>query len=273
MNCDFSVAIRYDRIGGSNPDSDWRTWLQNIWNRASPNETALYSWKNPNGTWTEEKEAPNRAALIQAFEASPVKECWRSKMNLLNNSSQQARCLPTSRQSQDASNYQRECVTNNPTVQNTLGRFYGSAPESVANYQAILDSKAALANSELIEIKNLVGTSPKAISNLDTQIHTKEMELKAVNDEIKELEEKVEAKEQQFVDDKKATGKTVKKSKLNVLQDYLLAGFFIGYLFFGLVAIFYVSKINDYSWKIFSLMTLLVILIGGLMTAVITYVG
>ncbi len=254
MNCNFYVTVDGKRIDGKASDNKWRDWLKNVWFKAN-NET--------------------RERLNNKLRASPYNRCFQSKLNEYNayQNKKAAKCLPTSLQSRMNRSYQSECVQNNPVVQNTLGRFYDKKPDSVANYQAIFDNKKALAESEIIEIKKIVNTFPRAMTDLQTQIETNKSEIKKIDDQIREYEHKTEAQEQQFVDDKKASGKTVKKQKLNVLQDYLLAGFFIAYLFFGLVAIFYVSKMNDYSWKIFGMMTLLVILVGGLMTAVVNYVG
>jgi hypothetical protein len=254
MNCNFYVTVDGKRIEGTVDNDKWKDWFKNVWFKAS---------------------GATQTSLTSQIKSSTYNECWESKLKMYNDhlSQMAATCLPTSKQSQDAQQYQRECITNNPLIQNNLGRFYGNSADSVANYQAIFDNKRGLAESEIVEINNIINTFPRAMTDIQTQIETTKGELKRIDDEIRELEHKTEAEEQQFVDDKKASGKTVKKQKLNVLQDYLLAGFFIAYIFFGLVAIFYVSKMNDYSWGIFGLMTLLVILVGGLMAAVVNYVG
>jgi hypothetical protein len=204
-----------------------------------------------------------------------ARKCFNRRLGKFNTSKakNQAKCLPTSKEFKTVQSYNHECINTNPMVQNTLNRFYGSSDDSVANYQTIFQNKRDLAQSEVLEINTIIRSFPRAMDDLNVQIESKKKEIRKIEEDIKLTEHKTEAEEQQFVDDKKSSGKTVKKYKVNTLQDYLLAAFFVAYFFFGLVAIFYVSKINEYSWKIFGMMTLLVTLIGGLMTAVINYVG
>ncbi len=252
-NLKYKVTLRGKTIQGSDSNDKWYEWLDNIYFKTSKvTQDAVLK-----------KMSPKARTCFNRRIANYRKRKQRN----------QARCTPTSIYSKVVDRYQKECVRNNPSVQNTLNRFYGADDQSVANYKSIFDSKRALAESEVLEIKNIVNSFPKAMTDLDTQIAAKKAEMTSIDEQIESLQRQTDAQDQQFVDDKKVAGKTVEKRKLNVLQDYLLAGFFITYLFFGLVAIFYVSKTNDYSWKIFGLMTLLVVLIGGLMTAVINYVG
>lgn len=237
----------------------------------SDNDDKWYTWFNTIYTdFTEEERKKVQNRLSPA-----ARKCFLQRLAKYNTTKakNQAKCLPTSKDSRTVQTYNQECVKTNPIVQNTLNRFYGTADDSVANYQTIFQNKRDLAQSEITEINSIINTFPRAMEDLNIQIESKKKEMRQIDEQIKLLEYKTEAQDQQFVDDKKISGKTVKKYKVNTLQDYLLAAFFVTYFFFGLVAIFYVSKINNYSWKIFGMMTLLVILIGGLMTAVINYVG
>lgn len=252
-NLKYKVTLRGRTINGSDSNDKWYEWLDNIYFKTSK---------------------VTQDAVLKKMSAK-ARGCFNKRIATYRQRKRknQARCTPTSIYSKVVDRYQKECVRNNPTVQNTLDRFYGAIDNSVANYKSIFDSKRALAESEILEIKTIINSFPKAMSDLNMQVAGKKREVSAIDRQIEMLERKTDAEDQQFVDDKKVAGKTVKKHKLNVLQDYLLAGFFITYFFFGLVAIFYVSKINDYSWKIFGSMTLLVVIVGGLMTAVINYVG
>jgi uncharacterized coiled-coil protein SlyX len=237
----------------------------------SDNNDKWYTWFNTvYADFTEEEKKK-----VQNKLSPEAQKCFLERLADFNNdkAKNQAKCLPTSKDSKTVQVYNEECVKTNPMVQTTLNRFYGTDDNSIANYQVIFQNKRDLAQSEITEINSIISSFPRAMEDLNIQIASKKKEIDRIDEEIKLIEHKTEAEEQQFVDDKKATGKTVKKYKVNTLQDYLLAAFFVTYFFFGLVAIFYVSKINDYSWKIFGMMTLLVILIGGLMTAVINYVG
>lgn len=241
------------QISTNDNDDKWYTWFNSIYAELTEDERNKLKGK-----------------------LSPkARVCFNERLGKYNTSKSknQAFCLPTSRAFKIVQGYNEECVKTNPLIQNTLNRFYGSSDNSVANYQSLFQNKRDLAQSEVLEINTIIRSFPRAMDDLNIQIESKKKEIQKIDEEIKLTEHKTEAEEQQFVDDKKSSGKTVKKYKVNTLQDYLLAAFFVTYFFFGLVAIFYVSKINDYSWKIFSMMTLLVTLIGGLMTAVINYVG
>ncbi len=184
-----------------------------------------------------------------------------------------AKCLPNSSETAANNIYKDECVLKNSSLQQTLDKFYNTNVDAAANYAYLFNKKRDLAQGEINEISTIISSFPVASTDIDTQIANKKAEKANIETEIKALEDKTNAYEQQFVEDKAKFGKTVEKKKLNVLQDYLLAAFFISYLFFALIAIFYVTKINDYSWTIFSVMLVLAVMIGGLMAALINYIA
>lgn len=254
MACDlvrFTVTANNQSIKSTNSQSDWYNWFDGAYMKLS--QVA-------------------KDNILNRMSANS-KTCFNDKLAvyLQTKATNAAKCVPNSNETRTVEKYKKDCVYNNVGLQTTLGRFYGSADDSVANYKNLFDTKRDLAQNEINEISSIITSFPKAMVDINTQITAKNQEIAKINQQIKELEDKTNAYEQQFIEDKAKIGKTVDKRKLNVLQDYLLASFFISYFFFALVAIFYVTKINDYSWKIFGMMLLLSIIIGGLMTAVINY--
>lgn len=254
MACDlvrFTVTANNQSISSTANQSKWYSWFDDHYMKLS-------------------KVAKDN--ILSRMSANS-KTCFNDKLAvyLQTKATNTAKCVPNSNETKTVESYKKECIYNNVGLQTTLGRFYGSQDDSVANYKALFDAKRDLAQNEINEINTIYKSFPRAMKDIDIQITAKKEEMKQIDQQIKELEDKTNAHEQQFIEDKAKFGKTVEKRKLNVLQDYLLAGFFISYFFFALVAIFYVTKINDYSWKIFGMMLLLAVIIGGLMTAVINY--
>lgn len=250
----YWFTINQNRIEKKNTDAEWYTWFDQEY-------MAL--------------DTKAQSDFVNKISTKALRDCFESKKAAYNNtkSVNEAKCLPTSNETVANNQYKQECVSRNANLQQTLNRFYNTKSNSVANYTYMFNKKRDLAQGEINEISNIINSFPTALTDINTQIKNKQDEIANVDTEIKALEDKTNAYEQQFVEDKAKFGKTVEKKKLNVLQDYLLAAFFISYLFFALIAIFYVTKINDYSWSIFAMMVLLAVLIGGLMAAVINYIA
>ncbi len=250
----FTVSAMGQSITNRQSSKDWYNWFDNYYMKLTQaGKDYIYSQMK-------------KAASRKCFDQKLARYTAQQSQNA-------AKCVPTSSETRAVENYKKTCVYNNVGLQTTLNKFYGATTDSIANYKYLFDTKRDNAQGEINEIETIIKSFPRALTDIDTQITNKKKEIDAIDEEIKLLEDKTSAYEQQFVDDKAKIGKTVDKKKLNVLQDYLLAAFFIGYLFFALVAIFYVTKINDYSWKIFGAMVILAVIIGGLMSAVVNYVG
>jgi hypothetical protein len=93
-----------------------------------------------------------------------------------------------------------------------------------------------------------------------------------IKTEIQGRRTKADALNQQFVDDKLAAG-NVSKSKVMVLQDYILAGFAISYLFFAIVIVFYFTKYSEKPVRSFVTLTTLMVVVSAILYTWTSYLA
>ncbi len=146
----------------------------------------------------------------------------------------------------------------------------GGIPPAV-DYNSIFENLRALTNSDLMDIQGLVsGTAPGvALKTLEGKVDS---EIATLEEKIRARQAKVDALNQQFVDERGITGK-VDKPKVMVLQDWILAGFAVAYLFFAVVAILYVSSKSVYPGRAALAMTALMVIVTAVLYTWISYLA
>lgn len=139
------------------------------------------------------------------------------------------------------------------------------------DYSAIFEDLRALTNSDQMDIEGLLsGTAPgAALKTLETKV---DGEIASLEEKVKVKQAKVDALNQQFVDERSITGK-VDKPKVMVLQDWILAGFAIAYLFFAVVAVLYVSSKSVYPGRAAAAMITLMVVATAVMYTWISYLA
>ena len=96
--------------------------------------------------------------------------------------------------------------------------------------------------------------------------------IKVLEDKVQSKQAQIDALNQQFVDERGDTGK-VDKPKVMVLQDWILAGFTVTYLFFVVVAILYVSSKSAYPGRAALAMIALMVVVSAVMYTWISYLA
>jgi hypothetical protein len=160
-----------------------------------------------------------------------------------------------------------------PQTSAIADRFFksiGGAPATVDFVGEFANFKS-LSDADVIDITNLIKTSTST-ANFNSVADKLKVEGDKIKTEIQSRRTKAEAINQQFVDDKLAAG-PVSKSKVMVLQDYILAGFTVAFLFFAVVVIFYFTKYSEKPLRSFVTLTTLMVVVAAILYTWTSYLA
>lgn len=145
----------------------------------------------------------------------------------------------------------------------------GIAP--AVDYRTTFESMKALANSDVMDIEGLLkGTAaPAALAAISAKV---DAEIAAVEKKKMARQAAIDALNQQFVDERSTAGK-VDKPKVMVLQDWILVAFAVAYIFFGVVAIIYVSSKSEYPMRAGIAMAALMVVVTAVMYSWVSYLA
>lgn len=160
-----------------------------------------------------------------------------------------------------------------PQTLAVANRFFKSAGgvKATVDFAAEFDNFKSISDADIIDINNLITTSTST-TNFNSIADKLRSEGNKIRTEIQGRRKKVEAINQQFVDDKLTTG-SVSKSKVMVLQDYILAGFAIAYLFFAIVVIFYFTKYSEKPLRSFVTLSALMVVVSAILYTWTSYLA
>ncbi len=152
-------------------------------------------------------------------------------------------------------------------------RFFksvGGAPATV-DFAGEFANFKSLSDADIIDINNLISTSTST-ANFNSIADKLRAEGAKIQAEVQNRRMKAEALNQQFVDDKLAAGH-VSKSKVMVLQDYILAGFAVAFLFFAVVVVFYFTKYSEKPLRSFITLSTLMVVIAAILYTWTSYLA
>jgi hypothetical protein len=155
-------------------------------------------------------------------------------------------------------------------VANRFFKSVGGAPATV-DFAGEFANFKSLSDADMIDINNLISTSTSTANFNKIGDKLKEEGTK-IKTEIQNRRTKADAINQQFVDDKLAAGH-VSKSKVMVLQDYILAGFAIAFLFFAIVVVFYFTKYSEKPLRSFITLSTLMVVIAAILYTWTSYLA
>ncbi len=133
------------------------------------------------------------------------------------------------------------------------------------------DNAKSIALSEIGTIKRLLDNS-HAIETIDKSKKKLEEEIKEYSVKIAKHTTEREALDQQFVDERKTPTK-VKKPRVMVLQDYILAAFIISYILVALVGIAYVTSHGNSMIRSLLLSTAVFFVLGAIIYSAVLYIA
>lgn len=153
-----------------------------------------------------------------------------------------ADCLSNGRLTLALNQYQSTCA-NSPQVNEVRNKFFTTEPNASVNFQKEFETLQALAQADIQDIDGLLsGTTQSAVFlKIIDKLRTQKEHLVAT---LSEKKSKVDAANQQFLDDRASAGE-INKTKVNVLQDYILAAFTISWIFLIVVVIMYITKSSE----------------------------
>ncbi len=155
-------------------------------------------------------------------------------------------------------------------IANRFFKSEGGAPATV-DFAGEFSNYTALSDADVLDITNLLDSSTST-ANFNSIVDRLEAEKRHLSGEMEGRRTKAEAINQQFVEEKDAAGK-VTKSKVIVLQDYILAGFAISYLFFAVVVVFYFTKNSEMPVRTFTIMGTLMVIVTAILYTWTSYLA
>jgi hypothetical protein len=155
-------------------------------------------------------------------------------------------------------------------IANRFFKSEGGAPATV-NFAGEFSNYAALSDADVLDITNLLDTSTST-ANFNSIVDRLQAEKRKLNSEMEGRRTKAEAINQQFVEEKGVAG-SVTKSKVMVLQDYILAGFAISYLFFAVVIVFYFTKQSEAPMRTLTVMGTLMVIVTAILYTWTSYLA
>ena len=153
-----------------------------------------------------------------------------------------AECLPNGSLTLSLNQYQSTCA-NIPQVNEVRNKFFTTEPNASINFKKEFETLQALAQADIQDIDGLLSGTTQ--SGVFTQIIDRlRAQKEQLTHTLAEKEAKAAAANQQFLDDRTSAGE-VTKSKVNVLQDYILAAFTISWIFLIVVLVIYITKTSE----------------------------
>lgn len=149
--------------------------------------------------------------------------------------------------------------------------FKREGGKATVDFTAEFANFKALSDADVIDIGNLINTS-SSTANFNSIADKLKADGNRIKAEIAGRRLKAEAINQQFVEDKEIAGQ-VSKSKVMILQDYVLAGFAISYLFFAVVVIFYFTKYSEKPMRTFLTLSTLMVIISAILYTWTSYLA
>lgn len=163
--------------------------------------------------------------------------------------------------------------TTDPRIYAVANRFFksnGGVPATV-DFAGEFANFKGLGDADIIDINNLIETSTST-TNFNSISDKLKSEGGRIKSDIAERRKKVDALNQQFVDDKAGAG-LITKPKVIVLQDYILAGFVISYLFFAVVVVYYFTKNSEKPFRSFLTLTTLMVIVSAILYTWTSYLA
>lgn len=153
-----------------------------------------------------------------------------------------AECLSNGVLTLAMNNYQTTCA-NTPQVNEVRNKFFTTEPNATINFQKEFETLQALSQADIQDIEGLLTGSGKGEIFLQL-IEKLQVQKDKLTTTLNEKRSKADATNRQFLDEKASTGE-VTKSKVNVLQDYILAAFTISWIFLIVVVIIYITRTSE----------------------------
>lgn len=133
------------------------------------------------------------------------------------------------------------------------------------------DNLSTVAKADIENIRAMLNNS-QAIDNIDSTKSKLDAEIKEYDSQIAKHATEKDALDQQFIDERKTPSK-IKKPKVKILQDYILAAFVISYILAGFIGIVYFTS-NAESWVSGLLLsTGIFIVFGGIIYSAVLYIA
>lgn len=153
-----------------------------------------------------------------------------------------ADCLSNGRLTLALNQYQSTCA-NSPQVNEVRNKFFTTEPNASVNFKNEFDTLKALAQADIQDIDGLLSgtTKNEVFLKIIEKLRAQKEHLAAT---LAEKKAKVDATNQQFLDDRASAGE-INKTKVNVLQDYILAAFTISWIFLIVVVIMYITRTSE----------------------------
>jgi hypothetical protein len=153
-----------------------------------------------------------------------------------------ADCLANGSLTLALNKYQTTCA-NSPQINEVRNKFFTTEPNASINFKKEFETLSALAQADIQDIDGLLSgtTKSEVFAKIIDQLRAQKEKLTHT---LAEKEAKAAAANQQFLDDRTSAGE-VTKSKVNVLQDYILAAFTISWIFLIVVLVIYVTKTSE----------------------------
>lgn len=153
-----------------------------------------------------------------------------------------ADCLSNGRLTLALNQYQSTCA-NTPQVNEVRNKFFTTEPNASVNFKDEFDTLRSLAQADIQDIDGLLSgtTKNEVFVKIVEKLRAQKEHLAAT---LAATKAKVDATNQQFLDDRASAGE-INKTKVNVLQDYILAAFTISWIFLIVVVVIYITKTSE----------------------------